>query len=326
MTVKIQLIEYSNEYLNEWDSFIEHSRNGTFLNSKKFLNYHPPDRFKDSSLLFFKKNSLVSIFPAAIIENNFKKNLDSHPGSTYGGIIINKKVNIKIVNEIIEEIIRYCKRKNISNIIIKPPPKIYHNYPSDEVDFILYKKGFKLKKRNLSTAIFLPNLNKERGKSIENRCKRAIKSAEKQGVYVNESNDLKTFWEILKKNLQTKYKVEPVHTLEEITYLKSLFPERIKLFAAFFNDEMIGGTLTFITSRVIHTQYIGMMYKYQKARPINAVFNYLINYGIREGFDYLNFGVSTESFGEVINWGLFDFKESFGGGGVIHDLYELKII
>lgn len=314
---------YKNEFLEIWDSFIQNSRNGTFLNSKRFLNYHPPERFLDSSLMFYKKNNLIAVFPAAQIRDENKMILFSHPGATYGGIIIGTKVRLKDIDEIVDQLKQFAINNDYNKIVIKVPPRIYHKYPSDEIEFILFKNDFKVIKRDLTTAIYLPNFGKKFGVSMDSRCKRAIRSAENQGLVVKESNNLEAYWQILIENLK-KYNTSPIHTITEIKLLKSLFPNKIKLFSAFIEDQMVAGTLIFITQTTIHTQYIAMLYEYQHYRPTNAVFNYLIQKGISENFLYLNFGVSTEGFGEKINWNLFDFKESFGARGIIHELYELE--
>ena len=56
---------YNNKNKLEWDSFVPGKNNGTLFHLRSFLNYHPVTRFKDHSLLFYKKNKLFSVFPAA---------------------------------------------------------------------------------------------------------------------------------------------------------------------------------------------------------------------------------------------------------------------
>jgi len=312
---------YNDNYYNEWNHFVKYSRNGTFLNSMKFLKYHPPERFKDSSLLFFENQSLIGVIPATEIKKEKSKEFFSHPGSTYGGIIVNYRTTLKDVDQIVKNLLNYCKENKFTKIIIKTPPKIYHHYPSDEIDFILSKYGFNIK-RDLTSSIFLPQFGKKRGCTYKKSCKRAIKTSKKEGLIVKESENFEEFWKILKKNLEVRYKTDPVHSLKEIKLLKALFPKKIRLLGAFFDEKIIAGVVLFIMPQTIHTQYIAMLYEYQKMRPVNAIFDYLINYGLKNGYLYINFGVSTENFGEKINWGLFKFKESFGGRGIIHESYE----
>ena len=322
---QIRSVKYTKEYLGIWDSFVKNSRNGTFLNTKRFLNYHPQGKFEDLSLLFYKKNVLISVFPAALVKDKNDNNmLFSHPGSTYGGIIISNKTKLKHVDDIVKKLINFSISNVIEKIVIKLPPRIYYKYPSDEIDFILFKNNFKIRKRDLTTTIFFPNFRKNYNQLMDSSCKRAIKSAKNQGLTVQVSNDFDAYWKILTQNLK-KHNTTPVHSITEIQLLKSLFPDKIQLFSAFLNGKMIGGTITFLTTTTIHTQYIAMLYEFQQFRPINAVFDFLIQYGISKGYIYLNFGVSTEEYGDKINWNLFDFKESFGARGILHELYELKI-
>ena len=48
---------------------------------------------------------------------------------------------------------------------------------------------------------------------------------------INEENDLTDFWQdVLITRLETKHNVQPIHTISEINYLKSKFPNNIKQF------------------------------------------------------------------------------------------------
>ena len=85
----MKIVKYESTYEDIWDSFItEKSCNGTFLQSRRFLNYHPEGRFADTSYLVFNdKQHLVAVCPACEIIEDGKKIFYSHSGSTYGGIV-----------------------------------------------------------------------------------------------------------------------------------------------------------------------------------------------------------------------------------------------
>ena len=59
MRMALYIERYESRYATEWDKFIEESMNGTFLQTRKFIEYHPIDRFMDHSLLIFKGNKVV---------------------------------------------------------------------------------------------------------------------------------------------------------------------------------------------------------------------------------------------------------------------------
>ena len=90
MDCTIKKYDISKE--TEWDEFVlKQSVNGTFLQTRFFLNYHPKGRFKDCSLLVYDNNNLVAVCPACEIEESGNRIFFSHKGSTYGGLIISSK-------------------------------------------------------------------------------------------------------------------------------------------------------------------------------------------------------------------------------------------
>lgn len=65
------IINYKAEYEKQWDTFVmEHSVNGTFLQTRRFLNYHPKNRFSDVSVLIYDKETIEAVCLACAIDNN----------------------------------------------------------------------------------------------------------------------------------------------------------------------------------------------------------------------------------------------------------------
>ena len=59
---EICLVQYSDEYEERWDRFVlDKSINGTILQTRRFLNYHPADRFDDNSLMFMKGTEIIGV-------------------------------------------------------------------------------------------------------------------------------------------------------------------------------------------------------------------------------------------------------------------------
>ena len=46
----IKIKKFSKNNFVTWDSFVLKANNGTIFHLRKFLSYHPKDRFKDHSL------------------------------------------------------------------------------------------------------------------------------------------------------------------------------------------------------------------------------------------------------------------------------------
>ena len=54
-----EILPYKSDMESRWDRFVmEESVNGTFLQTRKFLNYHPEGRFQDAS--FSSRKAVLS--------------------------------------------------------------------------------------------------------------------------------------------------------------------------------------------------------------------------------------------------------------------------
>ncbi|WP_253688010.1 hypothetical protein [Treponema sp. OMZ 792] len=115
-----KIIRYDSSYESLWDDFVlNKSVNGIFLQSRKFLNYHPKERFEDCSLLILIKNNLAAVIPACKDPKDVSC-FFSHKGSTYGGIIIDKKHYCgAALLEIIETFEQYLKENNFTSVYLK---------------------------------------------------------------------------------------------------------------------------------------------------------------------------------------------------------------
>lgn len=310
----IYVCNYSEDKKELWNDFILKAKNESFMFNRNYMEYHS-DVFKDNSVMFFKENELIAVMPANISE----RALVSHGGLTFGGIISDYGMTTIRMMKIVEVLIDYATKNNIQKIIYKPMPYIYHKVPANEDLYALYRFNFKLIRRDVSTTISMDNKLELGG-----RRKRGIKKANKLGIKVERSFNFENFICILEKVLKKKYNVMPVHSSKQIELLASRFPENIKLFGAFYEGNMIAGTIIYETSQVVHTQYLAASDEGKKNGALDLVIDYLINeyYSDKKYFD---FGISTEKNGTYLNEGLINQKEMFGGRAVIYDFYECTV-
>ena len=306
--------QYTQEKAQEWNEFIEDSRQGTFLFNRSYMDYHA-DRFQDASLMIYRKEQLYALLPA----NRLGDTLYSHQGLTYGGLITKKQATTAEICKVFIKINEYLYHSGVQRVIYKPTPWIYHCYPGEEDLYALtYICHAQITSRDISSTIPFDS----RIKFTESR-RSGIRKATRAGVTVRESKDLATFWDILDKNLTNKYATHPVHSLEELTLLHSRFPNSIRLFMA-YNDKgiAIGGTIIYEMPRVVHSQYISASPEGKRLGAIDLLFDYILNdvYANHKGF--FDFGKSTEEGGKILNKTLIFQKEGFGGRGVCYDCYE----
>lgn len=309
----ITIHKFNSEDSVIWDAFVDASKNGTFMLKRGYMDYHS-DRFEDHSLMFYDDEELIALLPASL----HKTELYSHGGLTYGGIITNLKMTVTLMLSVFETLKEYVIKEGIMRLIYKRVPSIYYAYPADEDLYSLFRNRANLIRRDVSTTIYMPNRIR-----LSERRRRGVKKALKNGIIVKESHDFDTYIKLLADVLRIHHDTKPVHTAAEIRLLANRFPENIKLYAAYRGDRMLAGVLVFLTSNVVHTQYIANSEEGRGFGALDAVMNYLINECYSEK-EYFDFGISTENGGMFLNEGLILQKQEFGGRAIVHDFYELK--
>lgn len=312
-TNTIRIVRYASEFKNIWDQFVNESKNGTFMLQRDYVDYHS-DRFIDYSLIIYEGNNVVALLPASLHNDQ----LQSHGGLTYGGLIVNRRMTAQLNLLVFESIINYLKEVGIKSMLYKRVPAIYYNYPSDEDLYSLFRIGANLVRRDISTAIFLPDKIR-----FSERRRRNVKKAIKSNLSFAETTDFKTYIDLLSDVLR-RHDTKPVHTAEEIKQLAHSFPDSVKLYAAFDGNEMMAGSLLFVTQEVVHAQYIANSEQGKNIGALDLVFDRLINEVYSEK-KYFDFGISTENNGKFLNEGLVGQKQEFGGRGIAYDHYLINV-
>ncbi len=312
---KYQIQIYKAEFYSTWNNFVAHAKNATFLFHRDFMEYHQ-DRFEDYSLLIFdEKNHLKAILPANKVENT----LYSHQGLTYGGLVLNQKTRIQEVIEIVHSVLKFLNENGVSSLQMKQLPTIYHESPSDEMEYLSFILNAKLIRRDSLSVI-----NLETDFEFSNSRAEGIKRGTDFGLEFREEQDFTSFWnQILIPNLAQKHQAKPVHSLEEIMLLKSKFPNNIRQFNVYKEGKIIAGTTVFESDFVAHSQYISADESKNTTGSLDFLHNRLITYTFRNK-KYFDFGISNENQGQNINKGLLFWKEGFGARTIVQNFYEIE--
>ena len=313
----MQILNYTSDKKQEWNSFVTNAKNSHFMFYRDYMEYHS-DRFEDGSLMFYDdKNKLLALFPANIKDNV----LYSHQGLTFGSFIINNDMKQKKLLDCFESLKLYAKDKNLNKILYKVLPTIYHKIPSQEDMYGLFINNASLVRLDSSSCLDL----QESFKLPKGR-KASISKARREGIVISESNEFDSFIELENKVLQAKHNSTAVHSGEELRLLKEKFPDNIKLFVAKTKDNnLVSGALLFISSDVVHTQYLANDEIGRDLGALDLLIKELIDKYKNIGYKYFNFGISNEDNGRYLNEGLIAQKESFGARTVAFAQYEIKV-
>lgn len=308
----LEIVRYNPSYKTAWNQLVADSKNGTFLFDRNYMDYHSA-RFYDNSFLIMKRGKLEAVLPGHISGDSYY----THQGLTYGGLVMSSRFEMTDVLNSFALINEDLLRKGIHKVVYKPTPAIYHRLPSQEDIYALFRYKAKKIGCSISSAVY-----PQRRIAFNESRKSGVRKGQKAGVRIEESDRLDIFWPILNANLNAKYGKSAVHTLEEIQYLKTMFPGHIKLYVA-HTECIVAGAMVYDTGQVIHVQYLSANDEGKSVGALDVLFDELVNrvYSDAAVFD---FGQSTEQMGNYLNEHLIFQKEGFGGRGVVYEVYEYQ--
>jgi hypothetical protein len=313
----LRLERYTPGLRSRWNKLVRASKNGTFLLEREFMEYHQ-DRFEDASLVAIEgSENLVGLLPAARERQVDGDWLNSHPGLTYGGWVVDARMTTSGMLRLFELLREWARAERMTGLRYRPAPRPYHRIPADEDIYALFVNRAGLVRQDLGSVIDLretPGWSKGRRQSLA--------KARAAGVQVLDSDDVHGFMALL-TDVLAAHDAKPVHTVAELAMLRGLFPDQIRLYAATLGAESLAYVLAFDCGRTVHTQYMANGAEGRQCGALEAIIDHLQNTVYRDRH-YLSFGISTERGGLVLNHGLTAQKEMFGARAIVSPAYEMR--
>lgn len=315
--VKVKIEKYDDSLSEKWDKFVLHnSYNGTFLQTRNFLNYHPKERFDDYSLVVYRgETEILAVIPACVVYDDGQKTFSSHPGGTFGGIVFNKQFyNIQHVEKVLTSLENYLKNESFKKVILKQTSQIFCDKQNDLMEYFFFQRDWRHYSEISFVIDFREYLDEIPANFVESR-RRGFRHSEKKGLKFRKLslNEIEDFYSILSENLK-KFEAKPVHTLAELKEFKSSrLKEIVEFYGSFYEDRLLAASMVFcFGTKVFHTQYLAASQEDLKFFPNNNMDTHLIMEAKERGFRYFSFGISTEENGTILNEKLALFKEGFG--------------
>lgn len=322
---------YENIDEVQWDSFIQNeSINGTFLQERRFLNYHKEGRFVDESLMFFSEDELVAVCPGCEVYEDGVKTFFSHKGSSYGGFVVKKSIyTVEKIVAMISEFEKYLIEHQYKKCVLKPTLKLLSTENTDLLEYCLYYKKYR-EYKELDFYIDYQTCKAEMMNNLSNMKKRLVKKCINAGLEMKEltqKEEIADFHRILSENLK-KFDTAPVHTVEELWDLyQNRLPEEMKFYGAYLDGKMLAGTMVFLfhKTKCAHTQYLASDLSYNKLSPMSFIYYAVAKLYQELGYKTLSWGIATEHLGLEINEGLIKNKESFGSTYAVNYIFEKNL-
>jgi hypothetical protein len=306
-----------------WDALVARCALGTMLHTRRFLSYHG-DRFQDRSVLFQDESGrLCGVLPAAVHPED-PVVVVSHPGITYGGLLLAPEVSGLRAFECLQAARVLFADLGFRHLDYRSVPCHLHR-GIDQVDlYALWKMGARLRRRDLWNVIDL----RQPGALAASRHRR-LPRPPAGGVTVAQESSAGAYDEfhaLLTLSLQRGHSTRPVHTAAEMQLLQQRFPDQIGLWLARDSaGALLAGVWAFQLGGVRHGQYGASTDTGRRHAAQDLILRRLIAQGVERGDSYFSFGTSTEDQGRILNEGLFGYKDKFGAGAVVHDFYELDL-
>jgi RimJ/RimL family protein N-acetyltransferase len=307
---KIEVARYASERSDEWDGLVDTARNGLFLFRRGYMDYHA-DRFEDLSAMAYVDGQLAAVLPVSIDRESGLAS--SHGGLTFGGPLFRKDLRGDVALGVLDAMLDGLRAWGARELEVRLLPQFLASYPSAEADYGLWRRGFTLARRDLSSIVPLAERIE-----LNSSKKQAVAKAVKAGLAVGDRS-IEAFHALLAEVLGWRHGVTPFHTCEELQLLRQRFPDEIVLRTVEQDGEMLAGVLVYRYPNAWHTQYMAASLDGRRVGALDLIVVQLIEEAAAAGVEWLSFGTSTTAQGRELNKGLLWQKESFGARSVTHD-------
>lgn len=323
-----EIRDVSDREIKAIDEFIlNENTNGEFINSLNYLGYHPKGRFTDRSVFVIDEGSgeIRGVLFAAEEPGN-PQIVISHPGTTFAGIIVNRKLSIKSMEEVVNIIMKYYEER-FESVIVRMRPDFFAVQPFGELDYFLQKRGYCYCMTGLSNVIDISGIQDEGDifalydSAKRNQVRKVLRDS--QFVFNDQNEIRQDVWQNMNRILAEKHHTHSTHTFEEMHELMDRVPDHISAYHVdHVNGEYGAFALIYRLKNVFHTQYLDTNYQYTGQYPNLLLIHNLMRIAREDGYSKFSFGVSTEERGEVLNYGLYNYKAGYGGGSILQGEYQ----
>lgn len=322
------LLPYDPSWDEKWDRFVmEGSVNGTFLHTRRFLGYHPQGRFEDASLMALDGQELVAVCPAAAQAVDGVRMLRSHPGSTFGGLVIAPALlRAPRLVALVSQLDAFWREQGFGAAELKLTSDLFSTHPTDALQYALYHAGYTDELEIAAYVLVAGRTHEELVAAYSFNKRYDLKKCVKAGLSdrpLHTQEELAAFYELLCRNLR-KFDATPVHTLAELVdFHDARLRDEARFLGVFTPEgEMVAGACLFWFSqaRVLHTQYLATA-PLKGCVPSTYLYDSVVREGLALGARCVSFGTSTHERGRVLNTGLIQNKEGYGALHSLNRIY-----
>lgn len=318
--------EWTEKDRERIDEFIlSGDTNGEFIHSLKYLSYHPQGRFADDSVAVKDSGSGMVRCVVMACAGPDGDSVVSHMGTTFAGPVIRIRDSYQTIRQAVQMALDYYEDR-YKNVILRVVPPFYGNQEPGILDYLLMQNGYTYGMTALANVVCIDMIKTEDDlfsmydSKRRNQAKKPLKTG--RFSFSRAEGIDREIWDLMNRNLETKFGSKTTHSYDEIVWLQRNMPEYIVPYEARTKEgEYAAFALVYQFKHVFHTQYLDVNYRFSGEYPnLYLVHNLLIE-AVRQGCRMFSFGASTEDGGNYLNEGLFAYKAGYGGGSILLPCY-----
>jgi serine/alanine adding enzyme len=302
MNEDIIYLNYPNRLKDDWESYVLKHKNGSFWHSNSWMNtLENVFNYDNVSIIALKGEEVVGVLPLFITNNlTGGSYLISAPFANYAGVISN---NIEIAQGLVFKAEQLSKEHKVKYVELR------NQYEHND---LLKQDGFVTMILDLRGGIESVWKSK-----LKPKTRNQVRKAQKNGLTVHEGiNYLEEFYSIYAITISKLG--TPIFPIKMFKHLLEELKDSLKIFVVKYEGKIIGGLVFIIYGNTCYIPYASTLRNYNHFSTNNILYWNAIEFAIKKGVDFFDFGRST------INTGTFFFKKQWGADQV--DLYYQYVI
>jgi len=296
-----------------WQAFLAGAVNATLFHDLDFLDYHPTGRFAFEHLVFRQKGHILALLPGGLVHRDEGEVFVSPLGASVGGFAVAPGLRSAQALALVQALQEYAQTRGWAGVELTLAPGPFAAQDTDLLSFALFSRGFMLKNRWLCAMLDLESAPAPRFKALfRKRQVSHVNAAERKGMIVVEQGPegLDAFLEVF-HDTYTRHGATATHSPEEIAWLLTRLPDRVRLVLAMLDGRCAAGVLLLqINPRAAYTFYICASTALAEERGNLMLYAKLADLLAERGVRWLDLGPA--SWDGNYNAGVTFFKESLG--------------
>jgi len=241
------------------------------------------------------------------------KRLLSPFSAPFGGFsFLDKKLSVRHVEEAVDALMAYCRKRGLEEIGITLPPLVYNESCITKMQHVFYQKGFQTEALDMDY-IFYPDriFNDYSTKILARNAKKNLRIALSRNFHFRAGSgdaDLMKAYEIIRQNrLSRNFHISM--TAEEILQTSRLV--KVDSFIVSLQGQEVASAIVYhVTSDILQVVYWGDLPEYASNKTMNYLSYKVFEYYGLKGYETIDVGPGMID--NMPNYGLCDFKESIG--------------